>query len=131
VARRKVPSESEIISINLRGEGGNSLHLNYFMGLLLKSVGYDVTMIAGSVAHMPRNHVINVVRFSPEESYLVDVACGHPSSCPVPLHDLPFTTGCCGGSTIEFRKVNNEEYAKVQIGGGFFHGARVSQYFGK
>jgi len=99
------------------------------MGILLKSIGYNVTMIAGSIGNFPSNHVMNVVRLSPEESYLVDVACGCPSWYPVPLHDLPFRKGCCGGSTTEFRKVNNEEYAKMQIGGGFFRSALVSQFY--
>lgn len=90
------------------------------MRILLLSIGYEVTTIAGTIGNFSQNHVMNIVQISDEESYIVDVACGCPSSVPVPLHALPFVTKSCGGSLTEFRKIGDNEYAKFQVGGGFF-----------
>ena len=95
--------------------GGVCLQNNYFMYLLLKSMGYDTFVVGCSTIAVPldNNHILVIVRlppsivlpssdwtaiegFGPDDLYMVDVGWVRPIPCPVHLNRLPFTYRAAG-----------------------------------
>jgi len=126
---RHPPTLDTILQVGLSGAGGNCLQLNYFIRVLLESIGYDVSTISGTIGVLVRdNHVMTLVRFPDTgHTYLVDLASASPLCQPVPLHDLPWSfQTTAAGTRVEYRKVAENEYARFQVGGGLFRDRLVS-----
>ncbi|XP_037025789.1 uncharacterized protein LOC119067116 [Bradysia coprophila] len=119
-SERKVPDEKAIIVAGLNGIGGNCITQNSFLDLLLKSLGFDSSIISGTVhcgeSTTTNNHVLVVVRLSPNELYLLDLGVGVPFPEPIPLHNLPYIHRAVG-HRIMYRKSTNDFYECVQLDG--------------
>lgn len=119
-SERKVPDENAIIAAGLNGIGGNCITQNSFLYLLLKTLGFDSFITSGAVnsgdSTSANNHVLCVVRLSPDELYLFDLGVGVPFPEPIPLHNLPYTHRAVG-HRIMYRKSAGDLYECVQLDG--------------
>lgn len=124
------PSLNEIIQTGFDGTGGVCFHLNYFLKLLLVSLGFDAFCVKATFEGpdgIPDSHCIVIVNLSSKEKYLLDVASVHPMEEAVPIHNLPYSAKAAGFA-FEFRYNYNNDglYSRHQIGGSFFNGPFVS-----
>lgn len=89
---------------------------NYFIAVLLKSVGYDTFLVGSTVSLLPipLNHPLCIARLD-SGLWLVDFGMGSVFPEPVPLHQLPFSF-VAGGWTCEYRKEGNI-FQRVHIRG--------------
>lgn len=91
------------------GRGGACYHLNRLFHLLLRELGYDVTLLAGSTAEGRDNfgtdieHMFNRVLLAGED-WLVDV--GYPG--PTYVEPLPVTAGVSTQYGSQFRLVDDD-----------------------
>lgn len=79
------PSRAEILDDMHRGLGGPCNVMNPFFAALLAQLGYDVTLLSGSM-QQPDCHIALCVRFG-EHAYWADVGNGHPYLEPIRLGD--------------------------------------------
>jgi len=83
-----IPSlEEHLDGIEHRNFGGTCYANNPFFALLLRHLGYDVT-ICGADMSKPDVHVVSIVRLDGRE-YLVDVGYGAPFYSPMPRDLIP------------------------------------------
>lgn len=125
---RKFPEEKDIIKAGLSGIGGNCIINNGFLMLLLKSLGFDAFIVAGTFkgqGYAPDNHVICIVRLNADELYLFDLGVTLPFAEPVPLHKLPYVNRAAG-FRYSYRKVENGLYERTQLDGALFGGEYVN-----
>lgn len=130
VEERKFPDEQDIIKAGLGGVGGNCIFQNGFLMLLLKAVGFDAFIVAGSFlapGYLPDNHVICIVRLTVDELYLLDLGVTLPFAEPVPLHNLPYVNRAAG-CRYSYKKVENGRYQRTQLDGALF-GAEYVKLF--
>ncbi|XP_038053626.1 uncharacterized protein LOC119726083 [Patiria miniata] len=69
-------------------KGGFCCELNYFIRVLLETLGFEVYHIAFSAFGKLNNHMANVVRNlnRPGDLHLVDIGTGYPLFRPIPLN---------------------------------------------
>lgn len=79
------PTRAEILDDMRRGLGGPCNVMNPFFAALLAQLGFDVTLLSGTM-QQPDCHIALLVRF-PQETYWVDVGNGHPYLEPIPFGD--------------------------------------------
>lgn len=124
---RKFPDVEDIIKAGLNGEGGNCIFQNGFLMVLLKSLGFDAFIVAGTFqgeGYLPNNHVLCIVRLNAEELYLLDLGVTLPFAEPVPLHNLPYVNQAVG-CRYKYRKSENGLYERTQLDGALFGGEYV------
>lgn len=127
---RKFPDEKDIIEAGLNGVGGNCIFQNGFLMLLLKSLGFDAFIVAGTFhgGFSPDNHVICIVRLSVDELYLIDLGATLPFAEPVPLHNLPYVNRAVG-CRYSYKKAENGLYERTQLDGALFGGEYVKFFY--
>ena len=103
--------------------------MNWFLKVLLESLGYDVFCVGGSfVGAPPRTHIMTVVRISEEELYLLDIGCAQPIHEPIPLHKLPYSRNVAG-CAYEYRQLTDDgQYARFQVGARLFYEEYVNEH---
>jgi amide synthase len=79
------PTRYEILDDMRRGLGGPCNVMNPFFAALLARLGYDVTLLSGTM-QQPDCHIALCIRFG-NDAYWVDVGNGHPYLEPIRLGD--------------------------------------------
>jgi N-hydroxyarylamine O-acetyltransferase len=79
------PTRREILDDMHRGLGGPCNVMNPFFAALLARLGYDVTLLSGSM-QQPDCHIALCIRFG-DDAYWVDVGNGHPYLEPIRFGD--------------------------------------------
>lgn len=125
---RKFPDEEDIIRDGLNGVGGTCITQNGFLMLLLKALDFDAFIVASTVqgqGYAQDNHVLCIVRLTPDQLYLFDMGVTFPFAEPVPLHDLPHFNRAAGCRYC-YKKAENGLYIRTQLDGALFGGDYVS-----
>lgn len=127
---RRTPTKENSIRIGVCGTGGVCIHQNYFLTLILQTIGFNAFTTAGNCVASPEpqdvgNHCMCIVKLNEKEIYALDVGCGQPVDGPIPLHNLPFS-GIAAGFRYEYRfnQILNR-YERWQFDGTFFRGKFV------
>ena len=138
--------ESCIESVLVDG-GGVCLQNNYFMYLLLKSMGFDTFVVGCSTidVSLENNHILVIVRLSAtlalsysqwtavegfglDDLYMIDVGWVRPIPCPVHLNRLPFSYRAAGFEVrFQFNPSENK-YEVLLVGGDPLKGAFVRNF---
>lgn len=79
------PTRDEILDDMRQGLGGPCNVMNPFFAALLARLGYDVTLLSGSM-QQPDCHIALCIRFG-NDAYWVDVGNGHPYLEPIRFGD--------------------------------------------
>ena len=84
LTREKIPPSIELIKSDmLTLKGGPCGHINPFLGSLLEKLGYDVSLVPGSM--MQPNCHLGLLLFFQNKEYYIDCGDGKPYFNPIPI----------------------------------------------
>lgn len=131
LGRRWIPSLDEYLnSIECYRFGGTCYTNNYYMHLLLRHLGYDVTLCAAQIARdgsAPNGHMVNIVVVDGREA-IVDVGYGAPFWSPLPRDLKEDYIVSVGKDTYVLRPTDSNGCSKVDE---FRDGELVHGYLAK
>ncbi|XP_071795831.1 uncharacterized acetyltransferase YvcN-like [Asterias amurensis] len=106
---KHVPTFDEIKANMFARHGGLCFELNYFMKVLMVTLGYEAYSIAGNINH-PGNHVLTIVKnlTSDKSTHLVDVGLGIPMFLPIPL-DFQQESPECNSSFMPYKFIKSDK----------------------